>query len=347
MRPSEWDVARLREHLKGAVELELLTIPPYLTALYSLHPGSNETAALVIRSVVVEEMLHLTLAANVLNAVGGAPEITNLKRVPRYPSQLPFHKPPTFEVGLLPFGDTALDTFLAIENPTHPNVAPPPPGEEATVPRVTELAEEEGYETIGAFYKAIEEALRALDRKGGLFSGPRSRQITPEYYYASGGEVIVVEDLASAMTALEVVVEQGEGEVDKPGPEEKFDPEHDLAHFYRFKELRMGRRYEQDDQPDVPTGPAIDIDLEAVYPMKPNLKTADLGGELKGAAEAFNRTWSTLLREVQDGIDGRPAALGPAVARMFRLRDAAELLLAVPLPDGSGENAGPTFEYRA
>jgi hypothetical protein len=343
MKPSGWSLGRLHEHLEGAVELELLTIPPYLTALYSLHPQGNETAALIIRSVVVEEMLHLILAANVLNAVGGAPDIT--KRPPRYPAKLPFHKPSTFEVGLLPFGDTALDGFLAIENPTHPNLSPPLVSEEAAVPLAMLLAEEEGYETIGAFYAAIEEGLRALDEAGGLFSGPASRQVTPEYYYGSGGQIVVVDDLTSALAALEEVVEQGEGELDKPGPEEKFDPERDLAHFYRFKELRMGRRYENGDDPETPTGPEIEVDLAAVYPMKPNLGSAELSGELQDAAEAFNATWSGLLREVQEGIDGNPAALRPAVARMFQLRDGAEGLLAVPLPDGSGFNAGPTFEY--
>jgi hypothetical protein len=34
--PSEWNIEQLHVHLMAAVELELLTIPPYLTALYSL-----------------------------------------------------------------------------------------------------------------------------------------------------------------------------------------------------------------------------------------------------------------------------------------------------------------------
>ena len=37
----------------AAVTLELSTIPPYLCALYSMHPRGNDEAKLVIRSVVV------------------------------------------------------------------------------------------------------------------------------------------------------------------------------------------------------------------------------------------------------------------------------------------------------
>ena len=45
-----------------------------LSALFSIRNGSDY-AATIIHSVVVEEMLHMTTAANVLNAVGGAPLI--------------------------------------------------------------------------------------------------------------------------------------------------------------------------------------------------------------------------------------------------------------------------------
>ena len=73
----------LYTHLQGAIELEHSTIPPYLTALYSIKKGSNREAAAIIRSVVMEEMLHMTIAANTLNAIGGAPEINTSGFIPR------------------------------------------------------------------------------------------------------------------------------------------------------------------------------------------------------------------------------------------------------------------------
>src|SRR2546421_835393 len=60
---------------KKAVELEHATIPTYLYALYSLQPGGNLKIQSLVRSVVWEEMLHMSLACNVLNAIGGSPVI--------------------------------------------------------------------------------------------------------------------------------------------------------------------------------------------------------------------------------------------------------------------------------
>jgi hypothetical protein len=42
-----------------------------------------------IKGVVIEEMLHMTIAANVLNAVGGHPAIDRPDFVPNYPEDLP------------------------------------------------------------------------------------------------------------------------------------------------------------------------------------------------------------------------------------------------------------------
>src|SRR5689334_1014219 len=93
-------VASLRRHLQWAIELEHSTIPPYLCALYSIPDGSNTTASTLIRSVVMEEMLHMVLAANLLNAVGGEPNVDHADFVPSYPAYLP-HSAKSFQVELL------------------------------------------------------------------------------------------------------------------------------------------------------------------------------------------------------------------------------------------------------
>ena len=80
---------QLHQYLYAALQLEHATIPPYLTALYSIRPGTNADAYHVLRVTAVEEMLHLTLAANVLNAVGGTPDLTQPGFVPEYPAYLP------------------------------------------------------------------------------------------------------------------------------------------------------------------------------------------------------------------------------------------------------------------
>ena len=49
-------VTELREHLQMAIGVELSTVPPYLYAMYSIVDQTSD-AALLIRSVVAEEML--------------------------------------------------------------------------------------------------------------------------------------------------------------------------------------------------------------------------------------------------------------------------------------------------
>ena len=107
---------QLHDYLHAAMQLEHATIPPYLTALYSIRPGTNADAFHVLRVTVVEEMLHLTLAANILNAVGGTPDLTKPDFVPTYPAHLPDGET-DFEVSRRCFSREALETFLSIERP--------------------------------------------------------------------------------------------------------------------------------------------------------------------------------------------------------------------------------------
>ena len=109
-------VDTLHRYLYAALQLEHATIPPYLTALYSIRPGTNADAYHVLRVTAVEEMLHLTLAANILNAVGGKPDLTKPGFVPEYPAYLPDGEA-DFQVSRGRFSRDALETFLSIERP--------------------------------------------------------------------------------------------------------------------------------------------------------------------------------------------------------------------------------------
>ena len=55
--------------LQKAIQLELATLPPYLYALYTLRPGTNEPARARISAIVREEMTHMALAANILRRI--------------------------------------------------------------------------------------------------------------------------------------------------------------------------------------------------------------------------------------------------------------------------------------
>ncbi|GLY47695.1 ferritin-like domain-containing protein [Lentzea sp. NBRC 102530] len=327
----------LRRHLQWAVELEHSTIPPYLCALYSLDPGRNAEAAQVVGSVLAEEMLHLALAANLLNAVGGTPRLDSPALLPAYPHPLP-HSDNSFQVHLTPFGPEALETFLRIEQPA--TVDAPP--------------EADSYETIGQFYAAVEQGLRRLcDDLGeeAVFSGDPARQVGEFHLRGGGGAVLPVHDLKSALAALTEITEQGEGAARTDvwdGDRDVFHPEREeVAHYYRFQELKHGRRYQTGDTPQSgPTGEAIAVDFDAVMPMRPDPRTSDHpeGSEIRLAQERFNVTYCRLLQELEQAFNGEPARLGATVGTMYQVKAQAQALMMMPLADGTA-TAGPTFEY--
>lgn len=326
----------LKRHLQTAIELEHSTIPAYLTALYSIQDGTNRDAAVILRGVVMEEMLHLVLAANVLIAIGGHPAVNHAAFVPEYPTYLP-HSDKAFLVNLEKFSPSAIGTFLEIETPKAPKAKP----------------ESHDYQTIGQFYEAIELSLIELSRDGNIFTGHRDRQITPEYYYGGGGEVIVVGGdtkeacLRSALSALHEIVGQGEGVHQSvfDGDHAQFGQEIEPAHYFRFNQIKEGRYYKSGDTPrSGPTGAPLPVDWTAVHDMRPNPKTSDYprGSELWQKSRAFDRAYTALLDSLHDGLNGRPKLLLEAVPRMYELKYLATSLMQVPLPDG--QMAGPSFQ---
>ncbi|GAA0383034.1 hypothetical protein GCM10009530_37310 [Microbispora corallina] len=326
----------LREHLQWAIELEHATLPPYLCALYSLDPERNPEAVDVVGSVFAEEMLHLALAANLLNAVGGRPRLDTPRMLPPHPRTLP-HGDPSLELSLVPFGAEALEMFLRIEQPA-------PPGA---------VAEGDGYATIGQFYDAIEQGLRHLcDRLGEreVFSGDPARQVNAGHFRHTAGRLIAVDGLDSALAALEEIVEQGEGTGHGDvwdGDRDVFHPDRDeVAHYYRFQELKAGRRYRRGDTPDSgPTGEAISVDLAGVRPMRRNPRLTDHapGSAIRTAQEEFNHTYCAVLHLLEQAFNGSPRLLAVATGAMYALKAQAQALLR--MPDEGGTTAGPTFEY--
>jgi hypothetical protein len=112
--------AMLLPLLHKAMELELATIPPYLTALLSIQLPGNRAAAKLIRSVAVEEMLHMVLVGNLISSLGGKVCLHGAS-VPGYPLKLEFEGSPInerdFEINLEAFSPQAIETFKKIELP--------------------------------------------------------------------------------------------------------------------------------------------------------------------------------------------------------------------------------------
>ncbi len=326
-------IKELQGHLQTAIELEHSTIPPYLFALYSIQDNANQEAAAIIRSVVMEEMLHMIMACNILNAIGGTPAINKPDFIPEYPTCLP-HSDNAFVVNLERFSKPCLETFLAIEKPAQP-MAPP---------------EHDQYHSIGQFYDAIKDELIALNKStnGSLFIKDHSRQITQEQYYGGGGKLVAVYNLDDALLAINEIIGQGEG-IDNSLVDTDFKifgEEIEYAHYFRFNEIYEERYYSVNDTPKSgPSGRPLHIAWDKVQPVKPNVKMNDFikGSETWNLMYQFNKTYCSLLNALHNAVNGRKEELEKAVAIMFQLKYQAVGLMNIPM--GNGENAGPSFEY--
>jgi rubrerythrin len=200
-------VDRLKQHLMNAAAVELSTIPLYLYAAYSIKtsgysqwdPGNS--AFRTIRSVVIEEMLHLCLARNLLVAIGGDVRFYNKDFVFTYPNPM-LHHVPKLCLNLEPCTqDLMRRVFMPLEHPMKTGARPEPGW----------------YETLGQFYAAIEDGFQYLDDNDK--DKTLWKDTHPELQYGraywnddGGGAPILVTDLKSAKLAIRTIVEQGEGE---------------------------------------------------------------------------------------------------------------------------------------
>jgi hypothetical protein len=355
-------LAKLKSQLQTALELEHSTIPIYLCALYSIKPGTNLTASEIIRSVVLEEMLHMIMVANLLNSIGAQPRIGDKetgagnKFIPSYPTKLPGNVDPSLDVNLTYFSKESIRTFWRIEHPDPDYGLPAQFGEEA-----------KSYNSIGAFYKDLTANLVELEgiakSKGKtIFTGGLKNQVPAEHYYGAGGRIITVSNLEDAENVIEEIVGQGEGtlgsifsEPYKPGDNRYLlfgSTVEEFAHYFRFKEIHYGRYYAPTDSAHrlspnkgLPTGQPFEVDWEAVCKMRPNPKMADYkkGTPLYEKTYDFNKTYSALLDNIDEACNGNPAALQKGIPLMYELRYKAIELMNIPLEDGF--MAGPSFEY--
>ena len=350
-------IKELHYYLKVAMQLEHATIPPYLLALYSIKPNTNLDATDIIRTVVVEEMLHLTLASNLLNAIGGKPDLSSPGFVAQYPAHLPDGEE-DFVVNRAAFSLETLETFLKIERPAKQNK------NEGVVSRVTnrkksiintqvsaepvlEKSKEEtpvlNYYSIGEFYDAIMDGFIFLNKMypNELFIGNPDKQITTEYYYSGGGNIIPVKDLDSAISAINEIIGQGEGATNSIE-----DVEKEIAHYYRFEQLKIGRYYNKGDKPGAPSGEPLVVDWSAVYPLKTNIVQADypVGSEIANASKQFNDFYAEFLAELTKAFNGEPKLLVPAVGKMFHIKELIHTLVRNPIPGNEKFHGAPTFE---
>ncbi len=313
--------------LQQAVELEHATIPLYLYAAYSLDATKNAAIVEIITSVVIEEMLHMTLASNVLNALGGSPNVDQPDFIPTYPGPLPGGVESDLVVNLAPFSMAQLQTFLQIEQPEDPI-------------NIRALRSSDSEITIGQFYMAIADAITALG--DGAFVDPPRNQVGPDLM----DEAIVVTNVASARAAIERIIVQGEGTSASPE-----DGENEPAHYYRFMQIQRGNLLVPAPGKVPPwayAGAPVPFDATGVYavPTNPGVAGYEPGSAQAFANDNFNYTYTSLLGALHVLLNGmnNQGQMNRAIGLMMSLKGQAKAMTAgIPNP---AVVAGPSFQYQ-
>jgi hypothetical protein len=352
-------VVEHREHLWNllieASQVEHLIMCQYLYASFSLKTGPDEGLTAeqagavarwhkVLTGIAVEEMLHLALVANVMSAIGAAPNLTR----PNFPRASEY-LPGGVQFALLPFGDAALTHFLYLERPEGMErmdaegfVPAAPPSDPVTADEIMPRRQE--FTTVGHLYRGIMAGLTGLAARLGeraLFPGPRRAQATPELF--GWPQLIAVTGMDSACAAIEEIIEQGEGARGDWQP----------AHYGRFlgiwEEYRRLREKDPDFEPAQPVIPAFTrqpFDIAEPQPLLTDPAT-------RGVAELFNLGYEVLLQVLTrffTHTDETDEQLGTLVEAAFGLmagvmRPLGAALTRMPAgPGHPGRTAGPVFE---
>ena len=304
----------LKRHLQTAVLIEFSTLPPYLCAFWSIH-GDTDNARHVkkfILSIVQEEMLHMAMACNILNAIGGNPVLNDPAILPVFPCPLPGHSKTNnaFTVQLDKCCPASIKTFLRIEMPEE-------------LFGVKE--HHDGWCTIAEFYEEIESLIRHELLTDADFGHGRQ---AGSKFNPGAGVLYEVRSREDALKALDEIIDQGEGHSGK-----MYDKDHQLTHYWKFQSVY-----------DLMENDIWDYRKD-VYDMAADPDENYVTEEAKILSENFNKVWTGLLDELHAAFNSDIPSLDRSIELMFQLKKPAVALMQIPLNGKSG-NAGPVFCYR-
>jgi hypothetical protein len=341
--------------LTEAAELEHSILCCYLFASFSMKQSTEEgiTAEQVaqinewrqlLNGIAVQEMIHFATACNLLTAIGGSPQL----RRPNLPTS-PRAYPPRFQLRLMPFSLEALEQFVSLEQPESVWEASLGEYRATAVPldRLTDIfSSERNYATVGELYRGIQDGFSYLAQKLGervLFVGPPAAQTADTFFSLPG--LIPVHDLASALEAINVIVEQGEG-----ASEEAED-----SHYKRF--LRLRDEYIQavnDDPSFEPARPVVisphamlpaDLSEHAEVNLLDDPLSVDVANLFDGSYELMVQVLGRLFVHAEESAEDLATLADISVNLMFDVvQPLGQALSLLPAgPSHPGMNAGAGF----
>ncbi|UKE74787.1 ferritin-like domain-containing protein [Xanthomonas graminis] len=244
--PLTWTPSLLHQHLQGAMDLELWTIPYYLTVLYSIKDISCAPYRL-IQSAVYQEMLHAQLVSNIANAYGYSPVLTapiyQGKAVPHLdfdldtPNPTEVFTPYSAELGAL--DPSRINTMCLIEYPEWLTEREPDPSDT-----------QQEYGSISEFYAALRVGMTEL--RDHVQGGRRQMDEFGPFYQGAGS--LAVSDYGDAgfrqaIRLIDIIVDQGEGQTEPietvPAPYQNTADGFRNAwpHFQKFDYIRQLPRW--------------------------------------------------------------------------------------------------------
>lgn len=341
------------EALQTIIELEHATMPPYLTAMFSIKLGYNAYIMDTLRDIAEQEMLHFAIACNILTAIGGNPNINKIGFVPKFPGPLPGGLRSGLIVRLRKCSKDQLKSFMMIEAPDEQYLLEDGESSESNPLQKNKY-------TIGWVYDAVSDALEALhpatiqfpdDIPGITDEDPRIKnQVTGPF----GDKLYKIKSLAQAQQAIREIKEEGEGCPGNNNPATgETDPDTGLpmlSHYFRFAEIVKGKRLTIDQTETEKTyaynGPRVELDMDGVYNMQddPKLEKQPLGSQQRERMESFARKYQGLLNGLQIAFNGDPDHLTQCFGLMYQLTIAAQPLMEMPAlnEDGTVKADGTT-----
>ena len=320
---SQRDTGTLQSMLQRAIELELSTLPVYLSGLWSITDQSSQAYSL-INSVVLDEMLHLGLACNMMNSIGGTPSILGgFETAISYPGGLPGKVRPDLTVYLAGLSrEYIYNVYMQIEYPEGGPIA----------------LTAGGPPTIGAFYDQLLETFNTLNP---TITG--AKQVTTKFD-STGEELFAINSMNDVVSAITEIKDQGEGTTQSPDSPTFTTAPSELAHYYKFAEIYNGKELIQVNGTWQYAGDPVPFPSVIDVPEVPKGGYPNPSPEVAKAMEAFNSKFAELLSFLDKAwATGNSDMLNKqAINTMFKLPTLAQAVMAIPLPNGQGYY-GPDF----
>jgi hypothetical protein len=372
------DSDSLAQALQQAVEIEMATIPIYLYTYYSIIRNPNQDqiqadytnafidngmppavaaqaaleksadimvfankAGATIMSVVIEEMLHMSLASNLHRALVGMPDLVGLSPT-IWPTNLP-GRFPELHINLEAFSAAQLEQFIQIESPG------------GTPANANEIPS--SWVSIGEFYynilDYIEKNIKPEDYQkyaGQPQLGPGNNYYThnnvdtlyynkyhkPQFTNADdSGDLVIIDSNEAARRAITTIVDQGEGTIaDGHTTDDKMTDEE--SHYRKFVDLHAELANFTNDMKY----------FVKPYPVSP--KTADYPADIQTASNLLNAVY-TYMYMMMEACYRNPLPqqseifnFGLHKGMVFMLSTLCDYITSLTLPNG--DFAAPTFE---